>query len=308
MGTIAGHKPMNVGIILISALFLLSLFIGAVSAQDSSIVGHVTDEKTDKPIVYATVTVFYYENLTVAAQTTTDSEGYYQITGLSPGTYLLQIEAGGYQNQSHEIQLYGAAFGEEETVVFDVSLNQGGFLGRGKPEEKGTDLLILYQMGIIITLILVASLVLYSTIKKQNLLKNAVRKRLIDYIRDNPGKHYRAILNDLDLQIGVLSYHLNRLEKAQFIRSRQDGMYRRFYIKGPKTEMRFFLSDIQESILTVIKENQGISQSNIGKKINVSRKVVNYHVNILDKAGFIFVENRGRESACYLVDPKTPIS
>jgi predicted transcriptional regulator len=304
----AGHKSVNTGIILITVLILLSLFLGAASAQDSSIVGNVTDEKTDRPIVYATVWVFYHENLTVAAQTTTDSEGYYQVTGLSPGTYLLKIEAGGYENQSHEIQLYGGAFGEEETVVFDVSLEQAGLLGEPEPEEKETDFLIIYQTVGIIAIILIISIVMYSTIKKQNLLKNAVRKRLFEYIRDNPGKHYRAILNDLDLQIGVLSYHLNRLEKAQFIRSRQDGMYRRFYIKGPKTEMRFFLSDIQESILTVIRENQGISQSKIGQKINVSRKVVNYHINILDQAGLIFVESRGRETACYLVDPKAPTS
>jgi predicted transcriptional regulator len=129
-----------------------------------------------------------------------------------------------------------------------------------------------------------------------------VRRRIFEYIIENPGMHYRGILNELDLPMGVLSYHLNRLEKAQYIRSRQDGMYRRFYTKGPRTEMRFFLSDIQESILNVIKENQGISQSKIAEKIHVSRKVVNYHVNILDQAGLIFVESHGRESACYSRD------
>ena len=77
-------------------------------------------------------------------------------------------------------------------------------------------------------------------------------------------------------------------------------MFRRFYPPGPKTDVKFFLSGIQESILSVIKENKGISQSKIAEKIGVSRKVVNYHINILNQAGLIFVESHGRESACYL--------
>jgi predicted transcriptional regulator len=55
----------------------------------------------------------------------------------------------------------------------------------------------------------------------------------------------------------------------------------------------------------VIKENQGISQTKIADKVGVSRKVVNYHVGILKKAGLIFIESNGRESACYLAQTKS---
>ncbi|MCK5253144.1 MAG: winged helix-turn-helix domain-containing protein, partial [Thermoplasmata archaeon] len=48
-----------------------------------------------------------------------------------------------------------------------------------------------------------------------------------------------------------------------------------------------------------IRENQGISQSRIAEAIGVTRKVVNYHVRILDQAGLIYMEERGRETACF---------
>ena len=142
-------------------------------------------------------------------------------------------------------------------------------------------------------------MVMYSKIKRENLLKHAVRKRIHDYVKDNPGAHYRAILDDLELSMGVLTYHLNRLEKGEHLKSRQDGMYRRFYVTGRKTEVKFFLSAIQESIVATIRENQGISQSRIAEAIGVTRKVVNYHVRILDQAGLIYMEERGRETACF---------
>ncbi|MCK5561421.1 MAG: winged helix-turn-helix transcriptional regulator, partial [Thermoplasmata archaeon] len=148
------------------------------------------------------------------------------------------------------------------------------------------------------------SLIMYSNINRRNLLKNAIRKVIFEFIKENPGKHYRAILNDLDLPMGVLSYHLDRLEKGQYIKSIQDGGFRRYYIKGSDTENQFYISNIQELILTVIKENLGISQSRIAELMGVSKKVINYHVNILDKGGLITVEKHGRESACYTIDRK----
>ena len=144
---------------------------------------------------------------------------------------------------------------------------------------------------------------MYSKIKRENLLDNAIRRRIFDHVKENPGTHYRAILNALGLSMGVLSYHLNRLEKDQYLTSRQDGMFRRFYVKGPKREARFVLSAIQELIIIVIRENPGISQTRIAEKANVSRKVVNYHANILQQAGIIRVDIRGRESACYVIRP-----
>lgn len=276
-------------------LFIFSLFfITAVSASGASIVGSVKDIETNEPVVNATVIVSYSVNETTVATNRSDNMGTFQVLGLSSGTYLVTIEAVGYNNKSEQIQVT-----EGQTFDLYVLLEP---LDSGKGDEAALSPLpfyLCYQAGLVVTIALVVSLVMYSKIKRDNLLNNAIRKRILDHIKENPGKHYRAILADLDLSMGVLSYHLNKLEKAEYIKSRQDGMFRRFYITGPKTEMRFFLSEIQEKILNEIKENRGISQSNIARKIGVSRVVVNYHIHILDQAGFIFVESHGRESACY---------
>lgn len=288
----------------LSVLFF-SIFLGSVNAQEGTIYGWILDEETGEPVVNASISAVYSESGYVVANTTTDSEGFYEITGLSAGTYNVTISAEKYVEESHLVEIKSETFGgETHKLNADLEPISLGGDGDGNGESAGAPMkessfAFFYQILFIITIALLVSLIMYSKIKRENMLKNAVRKRIFDYIIENPGMHYRGILKELDLPMGVLTYHLNRLEKAQYIRSRQDGMYRRFYTKGPRTEMRFFLSDIQESILSVIKENQGISQSKIAEKIQVSRKVVNYHVNILDQAGLIFVESHGRECACY---------
>ncbi len=307
-------------------LLLFFLLFISLNVEAASITGLVMDKETGEPIANATATVSYSENATIVTSTLTNSTGHFQVTGLSSGFYTIMIEAEGYQVDTQEFFINESSTNDSYPYFGNLAEDRdsGGtseeysFHLTPLPEDSGEGKLfddeprsernlfsMLYQAGIISIIVLVLTIVMYSKIKRENLLKNAIRSRIYDYIKDNPGKHYRAILSDLELPMGVLSYHLNRLEKGQYIRSRQDGHYRRFYSKGFKTEMQFFLSDVQESIISVIKENQGVSQTKIADEIGVSRKVVNYHVGILKKAGIIFIETNGRESSCYFVEPKS---
>ena len=305
-------------ILTIAALFLLSgtlplidLF-GVSSSEDAIITGFVYDSVTFEPISGVDITLEEKINGTLINDTETNHEGFFQFTNVSDGIYYVHYQALGYHPNSDELVIE-----EGETKHLDVILveylhdtdNDGIPDSDEYPQDEGDIALsasysnLCFQTFVIIFIALIISIIMYSKIKQEKLLNNAIRNRIFEYVKENPGMHYRAILKDLDLPMGVLSYHINRLERAQFLTSRQDGMYRRFYIAGPKAEMSFVLSDIQKSILNVIRDNRGISQAKIAKEVGVSRMVVNYHVNILSKAGFIMVRLKGRESACYLKNP-----
>jgi DNA-binding MarR family transcriptional regulator len=278
-------------------IIILIVFSFTVTAGESSITGTIVDDNNGMPIPNAHITITFRGNGTLVAETTTNAEGKFWVTDLDDGLYRVLIQAEDYKNWTREIDIKPDTYGGEHHT----------FTGRMSPIAEPDDPVIFpnqpfFAPLIIVAVLAVSSLVLYSKIRRENLLKHAVRSRIFDHIRDKPGAHYRAILNELGLTMGVLTYHLNVLEKAEYLRSRQDGMYRRFFVTGRKTEVRFFLTDIQESIVNVIRDNQGISQSRIADRINVSRKVVNYHVRILDQAGLIYMESKGREMACFIVD------
>jgi DNA-binding MarR family transcriptional regulator len=156
---------------------------------------------------------------------------------------------------------------------------------------------LIFIIAFIVVIILI--LFFYTKLKREQLLDHRIRNKLYAYIQKNPGTHYRKIMDDLDLHMGTTTHHLNMLEQQQYIKSAQDGMYRRFYPYGMQPDHKLILSDVQAKIVDEIKLNPGISQVNIARNIGVARKVVNYHVKILSDAGFIYVETIGRESACY---------
>jgi predicted transcriptional regulator len=107
-------------------------------------------------------------------------------------------------------------------------------------------------------------------------------------------------MNELSLSMGVLTHHLNMLERQGYIKSMQDGNFRRFYSKDQTVDTQLLLTQPQESILNAIKSNPGISQSKLASELNMTKKTVYYNVNQLKDSGLIHVDRSGRESECFI--------
>jgi DNA-binding transcriptional ArsR family regulator len=174
----------------------------------------------------------------------------------------------------------------------------------GDGENEALDMMALpiILFGVPIVVILLAVMFVYTKMRREQLLEHNVRANIYEYINKNPGVHYRGIMNDLNLQMGVLTHHLNMLEQERYIKSAQDGMYRRFYSFNAPVNSGLVLNDVQEKILQHIRDRPGISQADVARNLGYTRKVVYYHVKILSNAGFIHVETAGRESRCFYIE------
>lgn len=144
---------------------------------------------------------------------------------------------------------------------------------------------------------------LFARILRGEMLQNTIRHRIYEHIRATPGDHYRSILSNLGLAMGVLSHHLNMLERGGYVTSRQDGAHRRFYPTGTRAEVTFFLSDVQKRIVLALRQNAGISQTKLAASVGISRPLAHYHLRVLRDAGLVRLEHRGRETECYLAEP-----
>jgi parallel beta-helix repeat protein len=146
------------------------------------------------------------------------------------------------------------------------------------------------------------SLPLYMKINRKDLLKHRTRKSIYKHISTNPGDNFNSIKDALKLSNGVLSYHLKLMERENFITSKRDGVYKRFFISG-NSEMndkkRF--NGIQKDIFNTIKNFPGISQTEIAKKNGTTVQVVNYHIKRLQEEGIIKLHmTNGHRSQCFL--------
>lgn len=140
---------------------------------------------------------------------------------------------------------------------------------------------------------------LYSRITNGQVLKQDTRKNIYDYITSNPGVYFSSIMKDLELKNGVTSYHLAMLEREGYIKSKNEGLYKRFYANGASTQ-KYPLSKVRRDIINTILDNPGISQTDIASKLGLSNQVINYHAGILKKADLINIVRDGYRTKCFI--------
>lgn len=166
---------------------------------------------------------------------------------------------------------------------------------------------------------------LYSRVTGNKILEHRLRSKIYSYIKAHPGDHYRSIMAKLKIKNGTLVHHLSRLEQEDLIKSERDGYYKRFYPVGmriPKSDVGIYypegvatynigehqVSAIQLRIIHTIKEHPGLTQKEIAQRIKESRRVVNYHVKLLEQHNLIKIIKTGRETQCYVRDKYSEIS
>ncbi|MCK5309241.1 MAG: winged helix-turn-helix transcriptional regulator, partial [Thermoplasmata archaeon] len=136
---------------------------------------------------------------------------------------------------------------------------------------------------------------LYTKLKKDEVLDTYTRGKIHGYIMANPGEHYNAIKRALGMNNGSLAYHLNVLEKEDLVKSKTNGMYKRFYPRdmiipngGP-----VHLTEAQKLIIKNIEETPGISQKDIAALLGISASTVNYHITRLVEMNAVRTEKKG---------------
>lgn len=155
-----------------------------------------------------------------------------------------------------------------------------------------------------------------------NILDNPIRRQIYQYIKDYPGAYPGMIKKGIELQINngykingknykrlgdtTIPHHLKKLQDFGYIKSEIDGFHIRYYIRDyPKkmkipTEEEEKLKKMKIRIIEIIENNPGLSQADIARILDTSRKVVNYHVNTLKEKGLVKIDKKNGKSKCYL--------
>jgi DNA-binding MarR family transcriptional regulator len=137
---------------------------------------------------------------------------------------------------------------------------------------------------------------LYTRLKKEEILDQFTRGKIYEYIMGHPGDHYNSIREELNLNNGVLTYHLRILEREDYIRSMRDGIYKRFYPVDAKVQRvnGFGNQSVQGRIIMYLIQKPGLSQKEISKALGTSQQVVSYHLNLMIETGHVRAIREGK--------------
>ena len=119
-----------------------------------------------------------------------------------------------------------------------------------------------------------------------------VRKKILNFIKKNPGTHFSDILRRLNLSSGRLTYHIMKLEEAGKIFAQYEKYWKRFYPISMKDEkIPKSLTPMEEKIFKIVKKHPGSTYMDIVKRCDKTRQAIYYHFKKLTKKGFIRTES-----------------
>ncbi len=130
-------------------------------------------------------------------------------------------------------------------------------------------------------------------------MEDSRRVQILEFIKANPGAHLRRIKRELNLAMGVLQYHLQRLEKDQAIISRRRGLYKRFYKRLD------FEVEEQEILGVLFQETERDLLLYLLKTPDATQKSTSWHMKRLVQAGL--VKSRRQGSFVYYMVKGDPV-
>lgn len=118
------------------------------------------------------------------------------------------------------------------------------------------------------------------------------RRRIFQFIRERPGTFSRELERELDMQTGVLQYHLNLMEGLGIITSQGDGFRRRYFVsQDVSVQDRRVLSVLKlktpRRIVLHLLQHPNSSFDQVLSQFTFSKGALSFHMKKLVESGIV---------------------
>ena len=135
------------------------------------------------------------------------------------------------------------------------------------------------------------------------------RREIYALVADNPGVHFRDLLDRLDYAQGTVQYHLDKLAREDVVEVSNDGQYTRYYAAGEfDADDRAVLNALRRTysrrIVAHLVADGPLTTSELSDRVEKSPSTVSWHLSKLADAGLVTKERDGRSVYYELTDPE----
>lgn len=139
-------------------------------------------------------------------------------------------------------------------------------------------------------------------------LSLATRKTLFEHVQSSPGIHFSQLKRDLDMETGLLQYHLRELERYGVLESEERQGKRRVFVASELgDEERAILSMLRyettRSILLFLLREGTARNGDIAETVGVAPSTVTWHVSNLIDEGIVEAVSEGRATTYRVTNP-----
>jgi predicted transcriptional regulator len=125
-----------------------------------------------------------------------------------------------------------------------------------------------------------------------------VQQKLLVCIDENPGIRYRELLRMINSSNGVLSYHINKLEKMELVnvdrRSRMTRLFPRNISVDIASVMGFLRNQTSYEIIKLLHDKGPISQQEIIKYTRKAASTISWHMKKLVQDNVVCIKDKSK--------------
>jgi len=134
------------------------------------------------------------------------------------------------------------------------------------------------------------------------------RRALYQHIADNPGVHFRALLDEFEYAKGTVQYQLRWLADDGLVEVADDGKFTRYYPaaefdEADRTVMNALRRKYSRRVLAHLLADGPLSTTELGDRLEKSKSTISWHLSNLAEAGLVTKEREGRSVVYEVSDP-----
>ena len=187
----------------------------------------------------------------------------------------------------------GSLVADAEVPRADLS-GEATLVRLGERTVRGIDPAQAAGGGLLVLLLLaLAAVGLYSRIRRDRVLENGNRERIVRILRARPGLTSREVAAELGLARVVVQHHLVVLLTHRFVLRQRIGRADRYHATDAPLDARAVerarsLRDpTRRRIAEAIAASGGLSQADVAARAGVSLRLASYHLTRLERVGLV---------------------
>ena len=123
-----------------------------------------------------------------------------------------------------------------------------------------------------------------------------LQQKLLLCIDENPGIRYRELLRLINFSNGVLSYHVNKLEKLDLVNVERKNRLTRFFPRNISNEVMGILGNLRNQtsyeIIKLLSERGPISQQEVVKSTRKAASTISWRMKKLLDDNIICIKDK----------------
>ena len=135
---------------------------------------------------------------------------------------------------------------------------------------------------------------------KEILLENSKRKRIYEFIKNNPGFHLRELQRRLKIPLSSMEYHIDYMVRHQVIYKEKEGLYARYFAQQPTHEELKLISALRHEkvreIVAIVLEKNDVKFQDLKGYLDLPSSTLSYYLKYLMDHNILARQQIGRET------------